>query len=288
MLRLLRSEIFRLRRRWMPWVLLLFMIAVGVGFYVLIYVSAQAQITAVRDGTLPSQPGQLEAMQEALRELRPDRVQSFGVGIVSGIGSVMLIVLAASHLGTEFSWGTLRTLLAHGAGRGQFVASKALSLALFSFVFMVVGVVAAIAGSYLVTTMANESRDGLDLAAVIDRAARGYFVFLPYMALTALIALWARSAGAGIAAGLVVYFTESLIAQLLVQFNRDFANIVNYGLSRNASALTRVAVTTSVSPDPSFATLPDQTQAAIVLGIYTALFIGLAYWRLRTRDITLG
>lgn len=288
MLRLLRSEIFRLRRRWMPWVLLLFMIAVGVGFYVLIYVSAQAQITAVRDGTLPSQPGQLEAMQEALRELRPDRVQSFGVGIVSGIGSVMLIVLAASHLGTEFSWGTLRTLLAHGAGRGQFVASKSLSLALFSFVFMVVGVVAAIAGSYLVTTMANESRDGLDLAAVIDRAARGYFVFLPYMALTALIALWARSAGAGIAAGLVVYFTESLIAQLLVQFNRDFANIVNYGLSRNASALTRVAVTTSASPDPGFATLPDQTQAAIVLGIYTALFIGLAYWRLRTRDITLG
>lgn len=288
MLRLLRSEIFRLRRRWMPWVLLLFMIAVGVGFYVLIYVSAQAQINAVRDGTLPSQPGQLEAMQEALRELRPDRVQSFGVGIVSGIGSVMLIVLAASHLGTEFSWGTLRTLLAHGAGRGQFVASKALSLALFSFVFMVVGVVAAIAGSYLVTTMANESRDGLDLAAVIDRAARGYFVFLPYMALTALIALWARSAGAGIAAGLVVYFTESLLAQLLVQFNRDFANIVNYGLSRNASALTRVAVTTSVSPDPSFATLPDQGQAALVLAIYTVLFVALAFWRLRTRDITLG
>ena len=272
----------------MPWVLLLFMIAVGVGFYVLIYVSAQAQINAVRGGTLPSQPGQLEAMQEALRELRPDRVQSFGVGIVSGIGSVMLIVLAASHLGTEFGWGTLRTLLAHGAGRGQFVASKSLSLALFAFVFMVVGVVAAIAGSYLVTTLANESSDGLDLAAVIDRAARGYYTFLPYMALTALIALWARSAGAGIAAGLVVYFTESLIAQLLVQFNRDFANIVNYGLSRNASALTRVAVTTSVSPDPSFAALPDQTQAAIVLGIYTALFIGLAYWRLRTRDVTLG
>lgn len=288
MLRLLRSEIFRLRRRWMPWVLLLLMIAVGIGFYVLIYVSAQAQITAARDGSLPSQPGQLEAMQEALRELRPDRIQSFGVGIVSGIGSVMLIVLAASHFGTEFSWGTLRTLLAHGAGRGQFVASKSLSLVLFSLVFMVVGVVAAMAGSYLVTTLANESRGGLDLAAVIDRAARGYYVFLPYMGLSALIALWARSAGAGIAAGLVVYFTESLIAQLLVQFNRDFANIANYGLSRNASALTRVAVTTGVSPDPSFATLPDQTQAAVVLGIYTALFVGIAYWRLRTRDVTLG
>jgi ABC-2 type transport system permease protein len=288
MFRLLRSEIYRLRRRWMPWVLLLLMAAVGVGFYVLIYVSAQAQITATQNGTLPSQPGQLEAMQEALRELRPDRVQSFGVGIVSGIGSVMLIILAASHLGTEFGWGTLRTLLAHGAGRGQFVGSKSLSLALFAFVLMVVGVIAAIAGSYLVTTMANETRDGLNIAAVVDRTARGYYVFLPYMALAMLIALWARSAGAGIAAGLIVYFTESLVSQLLIQFNRDFAGIVNYGLSRNASALTRVAVTTGAAPEATFAALPDPAQAAIVLGIYTALFIGLAYWRLRTRDVTLG
>jgi ABC-2 type transport system permease protein len=288
MLRLLRSEIYRLRRRWMPWVLLLLIVLAGVGFYLLVYASVQAQVQAVRSGAIPTQPGSEEAMNEVLRELRPDRVQTFGVSLVSGLGSVMLIVFAASHVGSEFGWGTLRTLLAHGAGRATFLGAKLLSIALFGVLFMFLGVIAAVVGSYVASAIAAADTSGLDLGAVSNAALRGYYTFLPYLALAALIALWARSAGAGIAAGLVVYFAEGLVAQLLVSLNRDFATIVNYGLSRNASALTRLAVTTSASPDPSFATLPDQGQAAVVLGIYTVLFVGLAYWRLRTRDVTLG
>jgi ABC-type transport system involved in multi-copper enzyme maturation permease subunit len=85
-----------------------------------------------------------------------------------------------------------------------------------------------------------------------------------------------------------VYFTEGLAAQLLVSFNRDYANIVNYGLSRNVGALIRGAVGTTTIPDPSAVGLPDQGQAALILGAYTVVFLGLAYWRLRSRDITVG
>ena len=34
--------------------------------------------------------------------------------------------------------------------------------------------------------------------------------------------------------------------------------------------------------------LPDQGQAAIVLAVWTLIFVALAIWRLRTRDITLA
>jgi ABC-type transport system involved in multi-copper enzyme maturation permease subunit len=288
MLRLLRSEIYRVRRRWMPWVLLFLILAVGVGFYLLVYGSVQAQLQAVRTGAIPSQPGGERAMTEALRQLRPDRVPGFGVSIVSGLGSVMLIVFSASHVGTEFGWGTLRTLLAHGAGRSAFLSAKLLSIALFAVLLMFVGVIAAIVGSYVTAAIASADGSGLDLSAIASAAARGYYALLPYMALTALIAVWSRSAGAGIGAGLVVYFTEGLVAQLLVSFNREYASIVNYGLSRNASALTRVAGSTTAVGDPSAIALPDQGQAALVLAIYTVVFVALAFWRLRTRDITLG
>jgi ABC-type transport system involved in multi-copper enzyme maturation permease subunit len=287
MLRLLRSEIYRLRRRWMPWVLLLLIVLAGVGFYVLVYVSVQAQLQAARSGTIPAQPGAEQAMNETLRLLRPDRVQSFGVGIVSGIGGILLNVFAASHVGTEFGWGTLRTLLAHGAGRAAFLSAKLLSIALFAVLFMFVGVVAAIVGSYVAATLAAADTSGLDLGAIASAAARGYYTFLPYMALAALVALWVRSAGAGIAVGLVVAFSEGLIASLLVSLNRDYANIVNYGLSRNATAVTRAAAATT-SQDASALALPDQGQAALVLAIYTVVFVALAFWRLRTRDVTLG
>lgn len=288
MFRLLRSEVYRLRRRFMPWVLLLLIVVAGIGLYLLVYTAAQASLQAERTGAVPAQPGTEEAMTEMLRAMRPEQVQSFGVQVVAGLGSVMLIVFAASHVGTEFVWGTLRTLLAHGAGRATFLGAKLLSTALFAVLLMFVGVVAAIVGSYVVSAIAGGDASALDLGAVTNSAARSYYTFLPYMALASLIALWSRSAGAGIAAGLVVYFAEGLVAQLLVSLNRDFANIVNYGLSRNTSALTRVVTTTSASPDPAFSTLPDQGQAALVLAIYTALFVALAFWRLRTRDITLG
>ncbi len=288
MFRLLRSEVYRLRRRFMPWVLLLLIVVAGVGFYVVVYASLQAQVEAMRSGAIPSQPGAEEAMRETLEAMRPDRVQSFGVQIVSGLGSVMLIVFAASHVGTEFAWGTLRTLLAHGAGRTTFLGAKLLSTALFAALFMFVGIVAPILGSYVVQAIAAGDTRGVDLGAVANSAGRAYYTFLPYMALASLIALWARSAGAGIAAGLVVLLTEGLVAQLLVSLNTDYAKIVNYGLSRNTSALTRVVTTTSATPEPGFSTLPDQGQAAIVLAIYTVVFLALAFWRLRTRDITLG
>jgi len=288
MFRLLRSEVYRLRRRFMPWVLLLLIVVAGVGFYVVVYASLQAQVEAMRSGAIPSQPGAEEAMRETLEAMRPDRVQSFGVQIVSGLGSVMLIVFAASHVGAEFAWGTLRTLLAHGAGRTTFLGAKLLSTALFAALFMFVGIVAAILGSYVVQAIAAGDTRGVDLGAVANSAGRAYYTFLPYMALASLIALWARSAGAGIAAGLVVLLTEGLVAQLLVSLNTDYAKIVNYGLSRNTSALTRVVTTTSATPEPGFSTLPDQGQAAIVLAIYTVVFLALAFWRLRTRDITLG
>ena len=287
--RLLRSEIYRLVRRWMPWVILLMIVAFAFVFYVLVYASVTAQIQAIKNGTIPAPPGGAAQFDEALRMLRPDRVQTFGSGLVNGLGSVMLIVFAASHVGTEFGWGTLRTLLAHGAGRGAFLASKAVSLALFALAFVIAGSAASVAASFAVSALAGYDLSGLDLGAVANAAGRGLYTFVPYMALAAVIAIWSRSAGAGIAAGLVVYFAEGLVAGILVSLNRDYANIVNYGISRNVTSVTRqTVVSTGADPTGTAATLPDPGQAAVVLAVYTVVFLAVAFWRLRTRDVTLG
>jgi ABC-2 type transport system permease protein len=287
-LRLLRSEVYRLVRRWMPWIMLVLIVVAAFAVYFLIWASVSAQLQAVRSGAIPAPPGGTSQLDETLREIAPDRVARFGVSVVAGLGSVMLIVFAASHVGTEFGWGTFRTLLAHGASRSGFLVSKTVSLLLYAIVFMIVGSLAAIGASYMVSAIASISvGSGVDLAEVARVAAKSGYTFLPYMALALTIAVWSKSAGAGIAAGLVVYFAEGIVAGILVSLNKDYAQIVNWGLSRNASALTR----TSGGPatqDPTASTLPDPTQAAIVLGVYCALFLALAYWRLRSRDVTVG
>jgi ABC-2 type transport system permease protein len=286
--RLLRSELYRLVRRWMPWIMLALIVITAFVVYFLIWVSVNAQIQAVKSGTIPAPPGGTAPLEETLRQIAPDRVAQFGVSIVGGLGSVMLIVFAASHVGTEFGWGTFRTLLAHGATRSGFLVSKAISLFLYALLFMIVGTLAAIAASYTVSSVAGISfGNGVDLADVAGVAAKTGYTFLPYMALALAIAVWSKSAGAGIAAGLVVYFAEGLVAGILVSLNKDYAQIVNWGLSRNASALTRTAGGPAAQ-DPTASTLPDPVRAAIVLGLYCVIFVALAYWRLRSRDVTVS
>jgi ABC-type transport system involved in multi-copper enzyme maturation permease subunit len=260
-------------------------------FYFLIWVSINAQLQAVKNGTIPAPPGGTAQLEQTLRQVAPDRVAQFGVSVIAGLGSVMLIVFAASHVGTEFGWGTFRTLLAHGASRTGFLVSKTVSLVLYAAVFMIVGTIAAIAASYSVSAVASiPVGTGVDLAEVGRVAAKSAYTFLPYMALAIAIAVWSKSAGAGIATGLVVYFAEGIVAGLLVSLNKDYAQIVNWGLSRNASALTRTVAGQGgpAAQDPTASTLPDPTQAAIVLAVYCVIFLALAYWRLRSRDVTVG
>jgi ABC-type transport system involved in multi-copper enzyme maturation permease subunit len=272
----------------MPWIMLALIVVIPFFFYFVIWASVNAQLQAVQNGTLPAPPGGTAQLEETLRQITPDHVADFGVSIVAGLGAVMLIVFAASHVGTEFGWGTFRTLLAHGASRGGFIVSKCVSLLLFGVLFVLLGTLASIGASYAVSAVAGLSTaTGVDPTEVARVAAKSGYTFLPYMALALAIAVWAKSAGAGIAVGLVVYFAESVVASILVSLNKEYADIVNWGISRNVSALTRTA-SGPAAQDPTASTLPDPTQAAIVLGAYVLIFVLLSYWRLRARDVTVG
>jgi ABC-2 type transport system permease protein len=290
---LLRSELFRLRRRWMPWAILLFVVGLTVALYLLLYGTTQGQIAALQNGSAGSGPQQTEAeLRQQLLQLRPAAMMQFGLGVVGGVGAVVLIVLSASVFGSEFNWGTLRVILALGAGRARFLGAKYVAIALYALILTALGAIGAFAASEVVARLAS-----LDASLPGDfgiRAAEAIvtttFTFLPYIALAAVIAVWAKSGSAGIAIGLVAYFAEGIVMTLIVAFNKDLAPIADFGLSRNASAINSLyalpADTQSAATQGP--ALPDATHAAIVLLGYTVLFVGLALWRFRGRDVTSG
>src|SRR2546423_6578184 len=81
-LRLLRSEIYRLRRRWMPWTMLGLIFVAAFAIYFLIWSSTQAQIELIRSGEAPPQAGPTIAqLQETLLTVTPERVQQFRVTV---------------------------------------------------------------------------------------------------------------------------------------------------------------------------------------------------------------
>ena len=296
MLRPLGSEVYRLSRRWMPRVLLGGIFLVGPVLYEILYTAVNTQLQLARSGNLPANaagPGGTEAMtkqlEETLRQLAPSGIPELGISLVAGIGSVMLIVFAASHVGTEYGWGTLRTLLASGISRRAFLTTKLAVIALFTLLFTAAGILGVVVASYLVSAQGGYDTSGFDGAKVLSASWRALYAFAPYLALAALIALWARSSGAGIAAGLVIYFAESIVVSLLISLNKDYAAIANLGISRNVQSISRASVNVSgTDTAAAMASLPDQTQAATLLAVWTIAFIALAFWRLRTRDVTLA
>lgn len=289
---LLRSELFRLLRRWMTWIILLAMVALAFALYVIIYATIQTQIEALQSGAPPPTigPRQTEAqLREQLQQLRPSQVLDLGLGVVSGFGSVLLIVFTASVFGNEFNWGTLRVILALGAGRDRFLGAKYVAVVLYAFLLTIVGMLAALAGSEAVSAIAtlDQTLPAGFAGDVAIGIARSVYTSLPYIGLASLVAVAWKSAGAGIGIGLVVYFAEGIVMSLLVALNRDFTTVAGFGISRNVSAIQRLAAAAPATPTPAGAVpLPDAGQAALVLLAYTVAFVGLALWRFRTRDLT--
>ena len=54
------------------------------------------------------------------------------------------------------------------------------------------------------------------------------------------------------------------------------------------SAITRLSGPTAAAGPAGAAILPDPGQAALVLLAYTVVFVALALWRFRARDVTSG
>lgn len=268
---LLKSELFRLSHRRMAKILLA-IAALGVaGLYVLLWASVSAQ---------PENGG--ESLQESLRI---GRVHELGLTLVAQLGAVTVVILAASLIASEYSWGTIRTILPRGAGRMPFLTAKLITLVLFLVVVTLVGSASVFGAAALVTQLGDLDSSLGDNFAVESVLAIGRtaLAILPYMALTFFVTVRFRSEGAGIGIGLAVLFLEGAVAALLGAAGgvvRDVANTVF--ISRGVESLMSAH---ALNPNPD---LPDPWIGALVLTAYSVVFVAIAYWVFKRRDITTG
>jgi ABC-2 type transport system permease protein len=217
---------------------------------------------------------------DVLEDLRIGEVHDNGMFIVYQLGVILTVTLAASSIATEFSWGTIRTLLPRTAGRSPFLTAKLISLGLFVMVVVLLGFLAALVGSALVTAFRDLDSNlgdnfvGHSLASIVRTA----YVIVPYAALAFVIALWSRSTAAGIAIPIVVFYAEVLLTPLFTS-TESLEWLPDALIYTNISS---VLDSNAVVPEED---LPGRWQAAGVLGLYVTGFISLAYGRFLTRDI---
>ena len=251
-------EWFKLRRRWVPWILLGFVVVIGQLLFWLV-----------------------ATLGDDVSYQSPTENIANGLGFASFFGPFIAVILAAAVIGGEYGWGTLRPVLSKGAGRWPFLTSKvAVVLLVTAAILIILSVTVAISGfiAEAVLTDPESERYGaiswVDLLMLYGRMVYG---FLPYIMLALFVVVLTASNGVGIGLSLGYYIAETVILVPILNAFDWSDHVLAFLLGPNVSAWQSVP---SGDDDPfsNIATIggiPDMAHGFIFVTIY-AVVLGVA------------
>ena len=232
------------------------------------------------------------ALREELRKsfTIPHSIAESATVLASSFAPVLIIILAASVLGTEYGSGTLRTTLTRGAGRWQFLASKLLLVVLACVAALIVVGAATTVGSIAASFISPDEVHRLDDAVrwfdVVVSFGKTVYALAPYIALSMFLAVLTQSAAAAIAIALG-YYVIDLTASPILNVTSWGESIADFILGNNVNEWMESAiVTVEASGASSAANQPDTLQAFLVLLTYTVVLSAAGFWMFLRKDIT--
>lgn len=271
----LRSELFRLRRRPQTWIMPILAVAFIAIFYTILFLVYQ--FGGVID--------RLE-MREAIEV---SNIFGNGMQIFGFFGGILIVIVTSSLIGSEYSWNTMRPLVARARNRSGLLSAKWIVVLLYTVFMVVVGIVGSLALAAIFSLFTESSTalpEGFWWDVVVG-TARWIVASLPYAAIGFAAALLTRSNAAGIAIGIGVSFVEPLIFPLLAFASDVFDTVQQYGIAWNVQQLANF----STHPGGGFMDPTPASQAwesTVVLTVYLVFIVAATYIVFKRRDITSG
>ena len=174
MTRLVTAELLMLRKRASTWILLGIWAALALTFA---YVVPYIQYT--------NDP------QRGLADLLPENLVGTLLAGFPFFGGVLALMLGVLTVGSEYGWGTLKTLFTQGPGRLRVFGAKLIAVAATLLVFVLVVYLLGALASWAIA--ASEGRTSPGRARLLIRGiAGGWLVFAVWAALGILLAVVTR------------------------------------------------------------------------------------------------
>jgi len=288
-LSVLDGELLKVRKRWLPYLLLLVMVG-GAAF----------TIWLVGYGSW------IDERNEADYNFGRDALRTFTFpwAFVSLLdvgqfwGGLLVGVLAASVVATEHNWGTVRQALIRGRSRSSYLTVKLAGIAVLAAAIMLVALAIGIGFSLIATSLADEpitldvpnGPSAFDIAVMVLRTG---LAILPYGLLAFCLTVIGRSTTLGVV-GIVLYMValEPILIGVLGGLGGPAPDIRAFLLGHNANALIAA---NRIGSDgyysfafrelPESPGLPNVWVAAFAVGVYCAAFLAIAYSVFQRRDL---
>jgi ABC-type transport system involved in multi-copper enzyme maturation permease subunit len=215
-------------------------------------------------------------------------VQSFE--ICAFFARVLLVVVAASVVGSEYSWGTIRVMIGTGVSRSKLLLAKLIALTLTTVGFLVVAVAAGTLASLLVTVLGGHpltlgTVNGAWWGDLVLMTLRTIFAVWVIVVLAFSVSSLTRSLAAGIAVGIGWPYIEQIGAALLGLIGSVGNTINNWLISTNAVALV---IRSGLGPRTVERGTPGAWHAFGVLAVYCVVLLTATFVVFRRRDIASG
>jgi len=279
MIKMIQAELFKLRKRKMTWILLIVLVA----FFCLMFFATYG-ITTSPPARMPE-----TAVDTIRTSLQFPDAFNFIFSTSGTILTLLIIILVASSIGSEYGWGTVRQILAKRGIRYYFVVSKLaafLIVAVIGLIFAImIGFILAIITSNLIGNIQWDFMTASFLGQLFENFGWTLFTLLPYILMASFFAFLGRSAIAGIGGGLGFYFIEAIAVGIFNQSGGWLANIPHYLIGPNVDALLPSSLFTQ-GPFSFAGTVPSTLNASLTLAVYCAVFVVISLYMFKKRDLT--
>jgi ABC-2 type transport system permease protein len=229
--------------------------------------------------------------RESLDELLPQHLVGTLMGGFPFFGGVFALQLGVLALGSEYGWGTLKTLFTQRPGRGRIFAAKLLALATTLVPFVIVVFALGALSSYLIAV-----REGADVAwpsawLLVRGLGAGWLILAAWAAFGILLAVLSRGTSLAIGVGILYSLViEGLLSALASEVS-VIDRLVEFFLRANGYSLVAPLGVTAADvsdrgPGSFSGPFVGGTQALVVLASYLAVLLIAAGWLLRRRDVT--
>ena len=268
MLNLIRVEFFKLRKRWMPYVLLLVLLASILIPLVVTYINYQSAVSEYPD----------LMWKEVL--VLPTAMEGV-FNSVPGLGMILVAILAASVVGNEYGWGTLRQTLARGTSRPRYLTSKLLSIAIIAFIGVMIAVAVGLIATIITSMLVEGGIEwGSFLGYFMASLGRTLLVLVAYISIATFFSVLLRSSALGIMVTIAWFIGDGIIVGLLASSTGWLADIPQFMIGFNTGELLTL---NSLSPPDG---VTSWWQSAGVLLAYSTVFITASYYRFQRQDLT--
>lgn len=209
----------------------------------------------------------------------------------SVLGGVFALILGVLLQGSEYGWGTIKTLYTQRGGRLEMLAGKVAALGVVVLV-LVLALFAVDAAASTAIAVVDSHSLSFPEPGVIAKALVAMYLIFGFWALFGLVlaTLFRQSAmaiGLGLAYALVI---EALIFGLaaalvpnVVNPIRQWFPLTNATWLANSFGQARIRDVPPTTPAP----YADATHAVLVLGVYLVGFVVITAWLVRRRDVTI-